>query len=89
MVSVAYGQQQDNNHDPLYFISTEYIVGYSLPVGEAFPKIHTRQGAFVHVGIFQNRNPNEWAYRLRYPKTGSSLRVIDFQNINDIRYAFH
>lgn len=88
MVSFAYGQQQDNNHDPRYFISTEYVVGYSLPVGEAFPKTHTGQGAIVHLGIFQDRNPNEWAYRLGYPKTGISLGVIDFQNVHDIGYAF-
>lgn len=88
MVSFAYGQQPESSQNPIYFISPEYIVGYSLPVGEAFPKTHTGQGIFVHVGIFQDHNPNEWAYRLGYPKTGISLGVIDFQNVHDIGYAF-
>ncbi|WP_299208287.1 acyloxyacyl hydrolase [uncultured Dokdonia sp.] len=88
LVSFAYAQQPENNHIPSHFISGEYLVGYSLPVGEAFLKTYTGKGLFVHLGTFQDHNPHEWAYRLRYPKIGISLGVIDFQKVHDIGYAF-
>ena len=88
LVSVTYAQQVENIQNPSRFISAEYLVGYSLPVADTSSKTYTGKGLFVDVGIFQDDNPNEWAYRLKHPKTGISLGIIDFQNAHDIGYAF-
>ncbi len=88
LVSVAYAQHAENNSDPSHFVSGEYLIGYSVPVTDTAEKSYTGKGVFVHFGMFHNNNPDEWAYRLKHPKTGISLGVIDFQKTHDIGYAF-
>ncbi|MFC4636523.1 acyloxyacyl hydrolase [Dokdonia ponticola] len=88
LVSITYAQQVDSIHNPSHFISGEYLVGYSVPVADTSQKIYTGKGMFVNFGAFQDNNPSEWAYRLKYPKTGISLGVIDFQNVHNMGYAF-
>src|SRR5690606_22432729 len=43
--------------------------------------------AILNFGNYQNNNPQEWAQRLKAPKTGLSIGITDFGNLDSLGIA--
>lgn len=70
------------------FISAEVFFGKTVPANEGFPDVSPQKGVFVNFGNYHFNNTQEWARRLKSPKTGISLGVTDFGQRDSIGYAF-
>ena len=73
--------QTDNPSTTLdRFITPEFLVGTTAESNTDFPESSSTLGLYVNFGSFQQKNTQEWAYRLGYPKTGIALGVVDYGN---------
>jgi len=70
-----------------YFVAADISLGYTVPFGDGFPKTYLGQSYAVQFGRHHYRNQDEWAYRLRYPRTGLSFSFTDFQNSKNVGYS--
>lgn len=70
------------------FITPELIFGTTAESNTDFPESSSTIGLFLHLGKFQQNNPQEWAYRLGYPKTSIALGVVDYGNTDALGQAF-
>ena len=53
-----------------------------------FPNTDFQKQAILGIGRDHTNSPQEWAQRLNRPKTGISLGITDFGNINHLGLAF-
>ncbi|MAZ72456.1 MAG: hypothetical protein CMC70_04850 [Flavobacteriaceae bacterium] len=70
------------------FITPEFVAGVTAESNSNFPETATTLGLFLNFGTFQNSNPQEWAYRLGFPKTGIALGVVDYGNTEFLGQAY-
>lgn len=70
------------------FIIPEIFVGKTHPANNGFPEMKLSKGISFHIGNYQQDNTQEWAYRLRFPKTGIVLSLTDYGNTSYVGYSF-
>jgi hypothetical protein len=80
-----FAQEQENTS---FFFTPEFLIGKTLEANTDFPETSLQKGLFVSFGNHNYSNDKEWVYRLRYPKTGVSLAVIDFGNTEKLGLAY-
>jgi len=65
-------------------ITPEVVVGVLAEANENFVEHGLQTGLFVNFGWEQDYNPQEWAQRLKGPKTGVSLALSNFGNLDSL-----
>lgn len=64
------------------------MVGYSAPSNENFPDRDPQTQVLLNFGWEQDNNPQEWAYRLKGPRTGFSLSYTNLGNARELGSGF-
>ncbi len=82
-----YAQQTEETNPSTHYISWELLFGKTMPSNSNFPETDPQKGLFLSLGKYQNNNPQEWAYRLNYPRTGVSLGFTDYGNGKNVGYS--
>ena len=70
------------------FMTPEFVFGVTAESNTDFPESSATLGLFVNFGKFQRNNPQEWSYRLGFPKTGLALGVVDYGNTDALGQAY-
>ena len=83
----VYSQQNDSIQQFSHFISPDILVGKTQPSNSGFPEAKLQKSLFVDFGKYHNRKLDEWAYRLKYARTGVSIGVTDYGNPEYIGYS--
>ncbi|EDM43026.1 hypothetical protein SCB49_12414 [unidentified eubacterium SCB49] len=78
----SYGQEDYSN-----FITAEYTLGKTSITNTGFPDVGLHQAWFFNFGSFQNTNSNEWAHRLKQPKTGISVGLARYGHDDILGYS--
>ncbi len=65
----------------------EILLGKTMEANGGFPQTKLQKQAIFNLGRSQKDNPQEWAQRLKGPKTGISLGITDFGNIDSLGIA--
>ncbi|RKE90903.1 acyloxyacyl hydrolase [Ichthyenterobacterium magnum] len=71
-----------------FFITSEILIGETLEANTNFPETNLQKAFVLNLGKYHFSNEKEWYYRLKYPKTGISLAIIDFGNTQKIGKAY-
>lgn len=59
-------------------ITPDVLFGKTMPANEGFPDTDLQKQFVLSLGRSNQNNPQEWAYRLKRPRTGISMGVTDF-----------
>ncbi len=79
---LSFGQERYSN-----FITPEYTIGKTSITNTGFPDVGLHQAWFFNFGSYQNTNPNEWAHRLKQPKTGVSIAFARYGQDDILGYS--
>ncbi len=79
--------QQDSNNSSFYF-TPEFQFGKTVDANTGFPDTNLQTGLALSLGWFTSDKEAEWTYRLKKPKTGILLAIIDFGNSDKVGQAF-
>lgn len=74
--------------DDALLFNPEFLVGQTIEANDNFPKTKFQKQIIVNIGRYQDSNLQEWAIRLKEPKTGYSFAITDFGNIDRLGLAF-
>ena len=78
--------QTTSIENPKYF-STEVNLGYTFDANSDFPDTKIQKSIFASLGWIHCCKDQEWARRLKNPKTGLTIGYTDFGNLDKIGYA--
>lgn len=78
-------QESENNS---FFFTSDLLFGKTIDANTDFPETGVQKAFFANFGYHNYSNDKEWAYRLKYPKTGVSLGIVDFGNIEKLGLAY-
>ncbi|MBT0607901.1 acyloxyacyl hydrolase [Aequorivita echinoideorum] len=65
----------------------EILLGITAPSNFGFPDTDLQKQLILGFGRDHSNNPQEWAYRLKRPKTGLSFGYTDFGNMDSLGVA--
>ena len=83
----GFAQKNDSTFFKGHFIIPEILLGKTQPSNSGFPETDLQKSFSISFGNHQGKNIQEWAYRLRYPKTGLTFTFTDYGNKNFIGYS--
>ena len=84
---IGNAQELDSTNFKSHFTTAEFQLGTTRPANSGFPETKLQKSLSLHFGNYQNKNNQEWAYRLRYPSTGLSFTITDYGNKEFIGYS--
>jgi hypothetical protein len=68
-------------------ITPEILAGITAEANSFFPERNFHKAFLVNVGWEQDNNPQEWAQRLKGPRTGLSLGYSNYGNKDSLGYS--
>lgn len=87
--TTLFAQDSKNIHKKSFFAIPEFIAGKTMEANTGFPKTALQKSFFVSFGSYNSTiNQKPWAAELGFPKTGFSLGITDFGNIDKIGLAY-
>ena len=85
--SWSYSQQNDSIQKYSNYTLAEFQLGSTQEANSGFPETKLQKDLVLQFGKYQHDNPQEWAYRLKYPNTGMSFTLTDYGNKEYIGYS--
>lgn len=83
-----HGQTEESGKFSNFFFTPEILLGKTMEANTDFPKTTLQKGLFLNFGT-QKRDSNlHWVRVLGFPKTGLSLGITEFGNIEKIGIAY-
>lgn len=83
----GFAQKNDSTSFKGHFIIPEILFGKTQPANSGFPETDLQKSLSISFGSHQDKNIQEWAYRLRYPKTGLTFTFTDYGNKDFVGYS--
>lgn len=83
----VFGQNDDTWKKNTLVLTPEILFGKTAPSNKFFPDTKMQKQIAFSIGRDQSKNPQEWAQRLKGPKTGFSLGYTDFGNLDHLGIA--
>src|SRR5690606_38234280 len=80
-------QTETNWKKSAFTLTPELLFGLTMEANDGFPETKLQKQAILNFGRNHNNNPQEWAQRLKAPKTGLSIGVTDFGNLDSLGIA--
>ncbi len=80
LVFKAFTQEVNDGNTSNYIISTEIMLGGSTASNSLFPKRGMQTQFTLGLAKKHENSTHEWAYRLKYPKTGLTVGYTNFGN---------
>ena len=87
LTGLMFGQEQSADPDFSHYVTPEFLVGKTQPANIDFPETSLQTTYLLSFGKHNDDNPQEWAQRLGYPRTGVMFGVTDFGNSEKIGQA--
>ncbi len=84
---LTFSQEKESHKNSTFFIRPEFLTGKTANANDKFPDTDLLTALFVNIGNYNDAKSQEWAYRLKYPKTGITLGAIDLGNRDDLGRA--
>ncbi len=84
----THGQQENNWKENSETLMPEFMIGQTFESNDGFPDTSLQKQLVFSIGRKHDYNPQEWAYRLKRPKTGLSFSITDFGNIDSLGLGF-
>ncbi len=84
----SFGQTEDKPIPNHFFFIPEITLGKTMEANTDFPETSLQKGVFFSFGRYNFETDKEWAARLNYPKTGLTIGVTDFGNIDKVGLAY-
>ncbi len=70
-----------------FTFTPEFLLGKTMEANDGFPDTRLQKQLILNFGRRQTNNPQQWAQRLKAPKTGLSVGVTDFGNLDSLGIA--
>lgn len=86
-ISICVYSQNDSIPKYTHFTNIELNVGETFATNTGFPNLKLHKSIFLSFGKTNLDNTDEWAYRLRHPKTGISFALTDYGNPEYMGYS--
>ncbi|MCB0468617.1 MAG: acyloxyacyl hydrolase [Aequorivita sp.] len=80
----SFAQKEADWKKSAFTITPELLLGLTMESNDNFPDTKLQKQAILNFGNHQNNNPQEWAQRLKAPKTGLSIGITDFGNLDSL-----
>ncbi|MAP81485.1 MAG: deacylase [Aequorivita sp.] len=71
-----------------FIINPELLVGLTMESNHGFPKRKLQKQFALNLGRSHKNNPQTWAQLLKGPKTGVSMSITDFGNLDSLGIAY-
>ena len=84
---VAFAQTESDWKKSAFTLTPEILLGLTMEANDGFPDTKLQQQAVLNFGHYHTNNPQEWAQRLKGPKTGLSLGITDFGHRDSLGIA--
>ncbi len=81
-------QQKDSIPNFSHFTTVEFALGKTMSTNSGFPELNLNKTLFLSFGNTNIDRTDEWAYRLRYPRTGMSFALTNYGNPEYMGYSF-
>ena len=81
-------QQKDSIPNFSNFTTVEFALGKTMSTNSGFPELNLNKTLFLSFGNTNKNRTDEWAYRLRYPRTGMSFALTNYGNPEYMGYSF-
>lgn len=83
----ASGQTENDWKKSAFTITPEFLLGKTMEANDGFPSTGLQKQLILSLGRYHTNNPQQWAQRLKGPKTGFSIGVTDFGNLDSLGIA--
>lgn len=83
-LSMLSQQSETNSNSSDFIITPEIMVGVTADSNSNFPEHGLQKQLMVSFGWEHDNNPNEWAQRLKGPRTGVGIGFEDFGNLDSL-----
>ena len=88
LISFCVYSQKDTISKFNNFTTVEFALGKTLPTNTGFPDLNLNKTVFLSFGNTNLYRTDEWAYRLRHPRTGMSFALTNYGNPEYMGYSF-
>ena len=82
-----FAQKKDSIGQFSHFTTAEFLLGKTQEANSGFPDTGLQKSIVLSFGKYQDQNLDEWAYRLKHPRTGISFAITDYGNPEYIGYS--
>jgi len=83
----SFAQSEGNWKKSAFTFTPEILLGLTMEANDGFPDTELQKQIVLNFGRFHANNPQQWAQRLKSPKTGISIGVTDFGNLDSLGIA--
>jgi hypothetical protein len=84
---LGFGQNEVAWRKNAFTVTPELLLGLTMESNDGFPETKLQKQVIFNLGNLQKNNPQEWAQRLKGPKTGLSVGITDFGNLDSLGIA--
>tara|TARA_R110002012_G_scaffold43974_5_gene118583 strand:- start:2999 stop:4264 length:1266 start_codon:yes stop_codon:yes gene_type:complete len=70
-----------------FTFTPEFLLGLTMEANDGFPDTKLQKQFILNFGRDHSNNPQQWAQRLKAPKTGLSIGITDFGNLDSLGIA--
>ncbi len=84
----SFAQTEDDWKKSALTFTPEILLGKTMEANDGFPDTKLQKQAILNIGRNHTNNPQQWAQRLKKPKTGLSIGVTDFGNLDSLGLGF-
>ena len=89
LMSFIHGFSQSENawKKNTFIFSPEILFGKTMQANDGFPKTGIQKQLIINFGRDHTNNPHQWAKKIKGAKTGLSLGITDFGNMDSLGIA--
>ncbi|MBK5214914.1 MAG: acyloxyacyl hydrolase [Flavobacteriaceae bacterium] len=80
----AFAQTEINWKKSALIFTPEILLGKTMEANDGFPVTKLQKQFVLNFGRSQKNNPQQWAQRLKGPKTGFTVGITDFGNLDSL-----
>lgn len=84
---VSFCQTENDWKKSALSLTPEFLFGKTMEANEGFPSTGFQKQFILSIGRYHTNNPQQWAQLLNGPKTGISLGVTEFGNLDSLGIA--
>lgn len=70
-----------------FTFTPEILLGPTMEANDGFPETKLQKQVVLNFGRHHSKNPQQWAQQLKGPKTGLSIGITDFGNLDSLGIA--
>lgn len=83
----TFSQTESDWKKGAFSFNPEFLLGLTMESNDGFPETKLQKQLLLNFGRFHENNPQEWAQRLKGPKTGMSIGITEFGNLDSLGIA--